>query len=139
MLAMNSRGNNEDIDGVDSNQVLYNLQERAIDHAVLRWCEKSGVAVTAYSPFGHGNFPGLRTAEGGVLAEIAGARGATPRQVALSFLTRRPSVFAIPKASSPQHTEENAGAGDRRLTDVEIDRIDHVFPRGPSPDRLPMI
>jgi diketogulonate reductase-like aldo/keto reductase len=73
------------------------------------------------------------------MAEMAGARGATPRQVALSFLTRRPSVFAIPKASSPQHTEENAGAGDRRLTDVEIDRIDHVCPRCPSPDRLPMI
>jgi len=47
MLAMNRRGNNEDIDGADSNQVLYNLQERAIDHAVLRRCEKYGVAVTA--------------------------------------------------------------------------------------------
>jgi diketogulonate reductase-like aldo/keto reductase len=135
----------EDLRAVDTdvtfacNQVLYNLRERTIEHAVLPWCEKFGVAVTAYSPFGHGNFPGLRTPEGRVLADIAGAHGATPRQVALSFLTRRPSVFAIPKASSPQHTEENAGAGDLRLTDVEIDRIDRVFPRGPRPDRLPMI
>jgi diketogulonate reductase-like aldo/keto reductase len=135
----------EDLRAVDKdvtwacNQVLYNLRERAIEHAVLPWCENYGVAVTAYSPFGHGNFPGPRTPEGRVLADIAGSHGATPRQVALAFLSRRPSVFAIPKASTPQHTEENAGAGDLRLTDVEIDRIDRGFPRGPAPDRLPMI
>jgi diketogulonate reductase-like aldo/keto reductase len=121
------------------NQVLYSLQERAIEHAVLPWCEKYGVAVTAYSPFGHGNFPGLRTPEGRLLADIAGAHRATPRQVALSFLTRRPSVFAIPKASIPQHTEENAGAGVLQLSDEEIDRIDRMFPRGPKPDRLPVL
>jgi len=43
------------------NQVLYHLKERAIEHAVLRWCERHGVAVVAYSPFGHGRFPGPRT------------------------------------------------------------------------------
>src|SRR5262249_33038323 len=37
------------------NQVLYHLQERALEHAVLPWCEKHGVAVVAYSPFGHGD------------------------------------------------------------------------------------
>src|SRR4051812_26894210 len=42
---------------VACNQVLYHLQERAIEHAVLPWCEKHGVTVVAYSPFGHGQFP----------------------------------------------------------------------------------
>jgi diketogulonate reductase-like aldo/keto reductase len=46
------------------NQVLYHLQERAIEHAVLPWCELHGVAVTAYSPFGHGDFPSKHTAGG---------------------------------------------------------------------------
>jgi diketogulonate reductase-like aldo/keto reductase len=78
---------------------LYHLQERAIEHAVLPWCERHGVAVTAYSPFGHGNFPGSGTEGGRVLAKIAAAYEATPRQVAPAFLTRRPSLFAIPKAS----------------------------------------
>src|SRR5215468_3205592 len=32
------------------NQVLYHLQERAIEHAVIPWCEQNGVAVVAYSP-----------------------------------------------------------------------------------------
>ena len=115
------------------NQVLYHLEERAIEHAVLPWCEEHGVAVVAYSPFGHGDFPGPATPKGGrVLQEIAAAHGATPRQVALRFLVRRPSLFAIPKASSPEHAAENAGAGDLRLTEAELARIDEAFPRGPA-------
>jgi diketogulonate reductase-like aldo/keto reductase len=121
------------------NQVLYHLQERAIEHAVLPWCERHGVAVTAYSPFGHGNFPGSGTEGGRVLAKIAAAYEATPRQVALAFLTRRPSLFAIPKASTPAHAEENAGAGDLQLSDSDVALIDAVFPRGPQPRALPVL
>jgi diketogulonate reductase-like aldo/keto reductase len=121
------------------NQVLYHLEERAIEHAVVPWCEKYGVAVVAYSPFGHGDFPGPRTAGGRLLAEIAEVHGATPRQVALSFLTRRAALFAIPKASSAEHAAENAAAGDLRLTEAEIQRIDAALPRGPRPRSLPML
>ncbi|GBD49590.1 aldo/keto reductase [Methylopila sp. Yamaguchi] len=121
------------------NQVLYNLEERAIEHAVLPWCEAHGIATVAYSPFGHGDFPGPNTAGGQVLEDIAASHGATPRQVALRFLLRRPSLFAIPKASSPEHTADNAGAGALRLTAAELARIDAAFPRGPRPGRLPML
>src|ERR1700675_3918469 len=85
------------------NQVLYHLQERAIEHAVIPWCEKHGTAVVAYSPFGHSDFPSPRSKGGEVLQALADAHKATTRQVALGFLTRTPSVFAIPKASSVQH------------------------------------
>jgi diketogulonate reductase-like aldo/keto reductase len=121
------------------NQVLYHLGERAIEHAVLSWCEKQGVAVVAYSPFGHGDFPGPRTKGGRVLRDIAAAHGATPRQVALRFLVRRPSCFAIPKASNPEHAAENAGAGELRLTEAELARIDEAFPLGPRPRELPTL
>jgi diketogulonate reductase-like aldo/keto reductase len=121
------------------NQVLYHLQERAIEHAVIPWCERHGVAVVAYSPFGHGDFPGSRTKGGRVLEEVAAAHKATPRQVALRFLVRWPSLFTIPKASSPDHAAENAGAGDLRLTETELARIDRAFPLGPRPRRLPML
>jgi diketogulonate reductase-like aldo/keto reductase len=121
------------------NQVLYHLQERAIEHAVIPWCERHNVAVVAYSPFGHGEFPDAHTRGGRVLAEIAAAHGATPRQVALSFLVRRAGVFTIPKASSAEHAEENAGGGTLTLTDDETARIDAAFPRGPNPRSLPMI
>jgi diketogulonate reductase-like aldo/keto reductase len=121
------------------NQVLYHLKERAIEHAVIPWCEAHGVAVVAYSPFGHDDFPGPRTKGGRVLAEIAAAHHATPRQVALRFLVRRPSLFAIPKASRPEHAAENAGAGDLKLSDAELARIDEAFPKGPRPRSLPML
>jgi diketogulonate reductase-like aldo/keto reductase len=126
-------------DRIACNQVLYHLQERAIEHAVIPWCEKHGVAVVAYSPYGHGNFPGPDSKSGRVLQEIAAAHHATPRQVALRFLLRWPSTFAIPKASTPQHAEENAGAGELRLTKAEIARIDEAFPLGPPPRSLPML
>lgn len=121
------------------NQVLYNLGERAIEHAVLPWCAAHGVAVVAYSPFGHGDFPGPRTPGGVVLEEIAAAHGATARQVALRFLVRQSSLLTIPKASSAEHAEDNAGAGALRLTADELARIDRAFPLGPRPRRLPML
>jgi len=120
-------------------QVLYHLQERAVEHAVIPWCEQHKAAVTAYSPFGHRNFPTPRSLGGQVLAEIARAHDATPRQVALAFLTRLDCVFAIPKASKPAHAEENAGAGDLRLSKHELARIDAAFPLGPRPRELPML
>ncbi|TAJ31240.1 MAG: aldo/keto reductase [Bosea sp. (in: a-proteobacteria)] len=121
------------------NQVLYHLRERAIEHAVIPWCQRHGVAVTAYSPFGHHDFPEPGSAQGRVLAEIASAHGATPRQVALAFLTRDPAVFAIPKAASLTHVEDNAGALTVSLTEADIARIDAAFPRGRKPSSLPMI
>ena len=121
------------------NQVLYHLQERAIEHAVIPWCEKHGVAIVAYSPFGQDRFPGPRTPGGRVLQEIAQAHKATARHVALRFLVRRPSLFAIPKASTAEHSAENAEAGDLRLTEAELDRIDQAFPRGVRPRGLPIL
>jgi diketogulonate reductase-like aldo/keto reductase len=122
------------------NQVLYHLKQRAIEHAVIPWCEKHDIAVVGYSPFGHsGSFPGPDTLGGRILSEIAAAHNATPRQVALSFLVRRPSLFTIPKASSLEHTVENAKAGDLKLSKAELAQIDKAFPQGPSPCGLPML
>jgi diketogulonate reductase-like aldo/keto reductase len=126
-------------DRIACNQVLYHLKERAIEHAVIPWCERHGVAVVAYSPFGHDDFPSPRSKGGEVLARIAHARRATPRQVALSFLTRATTVFAIPKAGSAEHAAENAAAGQLALDADEVAALDAAFPRGPKPRGLPML
>jgi hypothetical protein len=115
------------------------LQERAIEHGVLPWCEQHRLVVTAYSPIGHGDFPSKHTPGGRLLADIAQAHDATTRQIALAFLTRRPSVFATPKASSVEHVEENGGAADIQLSLAEIARIDAAFPRGLRRHGLPML
>jgi diketogulonate reductase-like aldo/keto reductase len=121
------------------NQVLYHLQERAIEHAVIPWCAQHGVAVVAYSPFGHNDFPSPRSKAGEVLQTIAAAHGVSVRQVALGFLTRGTSVFAIPKASTPEHAADNAAAGALTLSKAEIAALDQAFPRGPKPHGLPML
>jgi diketogulonate reductase-like aldo/keto reductase len=133
MLALAGEGK------IACNQVLYHLRERAIEHAVIPWCEQHGIAVVAYSPFGHNDFPQPHSKEGEVLQAIAEKHRVTQRQVALSFLTRRPSVFAIPKASSAEHAGENAAAGDLELGSDEIAALDKAFPRGPRRRSLPML
>lgn len=122
-------------DRVACNQVLYHLGERTIEHYILPACERHRMAVVGYSPFGQGDFRSHR-----VLDEIARAHGATPRQVALRFLVRHPGVFAIPKAGQASHVQENARAGDLRLTDDEIRRIDEAIPAGrPRRRNLPVL
>lgn len=106
------------------NQVAYHLEARTIEHHVIPWCEAHGVAVVAYSPFGSGTFrPNAK------LVAIAKRLGATPHQVALAFLTRRPSLFAIPKSANPAHVEELAHPAS--LDDAAIREIEAAYPLGP--------
>jgi diketogulonate reductase-like aldo/keto reductase len=121
------------------NQVLYHLQERAIEHAVLPWCAEHDVAVVGYSPFGHDAFPEPQSRGGRVLEEIAAPHGVTAHQVALAFLVRSAPLFTIPKASNSAHAADNAGAGDLRLNAAEMARIDAAFPLGRKPRSLPML
>lgn len=116
------------------NQVLYHPAQRGIEHGVMGACERHRISVVAYSPFGSGAF-----ASHPVLAELAREHGATERQVALRFLVRRPSTFAIPKAADAGHAVENAGAGELRLSDRDLARLDAAFPLGPPPDELPVL
>lgn len=110
------------------NQVLYHLAERTIEHAVLPWCEAHGVAVVGYTPFGRAAFP---PASGrAALEALAAAKSTTTRALALAFLTRRPSLFAIPKSSDPRHVRENAAALALTLSPAEIEAIDRAFPVG---------
>jgi len=113
------------------NQVLYHLGERAIEHRVVPWCEQHGVAVVAYSPLAsRGGFPDSRR-----LTQLAKRLGATPRQVALAFLARRPQAFVIPKTSQPAHVDELAGADavardPAAIAEIEAE-IEAEFPRRP--------
>jgi diketogulonate reductase-like aldo/keto reductase len=122
------------------NQVLYHLQERSIENAVVPWCAKHGVAVVGYSPFGNkGSLPGARTDRGRVLQEIAAAHRATIHQIALRFLTHHAPLFTIPKASNPDHAAENARASEVHLSEAEIARIERAFPVDRKRRELPTL
>ena len=122
---------------VACNQVLYHLQERAIEHAVIPFCAEHEIAVVAYSPFGSGEFPAPGSAGGRVLAAIAKAHGATPHQIALAFLLRLPALFAIPKAAQEEHAADNAAAAGIELGEDEVRQLDAAFPRGPRRRGVP--
>ena len=107
------------------NQVLYHLRDRKIERDLLPYCERQKIAVVGYTPLARGGF------HKGAVAEIAKKYGRTPRQVALNFLTRRPSLFTIPKASQAEHVRENAAALDFTLSADDLKAIDRAS--APSP------
>ncbi len=110
------------------NQLLYHLRSRGIEHGLVPYCESQDIAVVGYSPFGQGDFPPANSKQGKALEKIASRHGKTPRQVALNFLTRRKSLFTIPKSSRPDHVRENAGATGWKLDDEDLKLIDTAFP-----------
>lgn len=111
------------------NQVLFHLGERGIEHDLIPAALTREIAIVAYTPFGRESF--LSASAGRrVLEEVGRKYDATPRQVALAFLTRERNVFAIPKAAQVRHVEENAAAGELRLGPEDVEAIDGAFERG---------
>lgn len=121
------------------NQVLYHLKERRVEHEIVPFCAREGVAVVAYSPFGSGDFPSPKSRGYAELESVAKSRGATPFQVALAFLAREPHVFVIPKAADVAHVEDNAGGLSLELTRVEIEQVERAFPIGARRSGVPML
>jgi diketogulonate reductase-like aldo/keto reductase len=118
------------------NQVQYHLEDRSIEADLVAFAERTGMALVAYSPFGgpRGGFPRPGSAGHRALEEVGRKHARTPRQVALRFLTRHPSVFAIPKAEQPAHARENAGGQGWQLDEADVAALDAAFP-GPRPSR----
>jgi diketogulonate reductase-like aldo/keto reductase len=118
--------------------VLYHLKSRGIEHRLIPYCESHGIAVVGYSPFGQGDFPAPGGKQGRILQAIAERHGKTIRQVALNFLTRRKSLFAVPKASNPAHVRENCGGAGWEMTSEDLKSIDDAFPLPPKDQPLDM-
>lgn len=114
-----------------SNQVLYNLNSREIEHGLLPYCEKNGITVMAYTPLDDGSLAGRSrfSRSGGkkVLEDISRETGKTMAQVALNWCTSRKNVIAIPKSDSVKRTIENCGASGWRLSGEQVRRLDEAF------------
>lgn len=117
-----------------TNQVLYNLGRRGIEFDLAPWCAENDVSVMAYSPVEQGRLlrhPGLKA--------LAAEKGATPAQVALAWMLRRPGVVAIPKAVTPQHVRDNRAALDLALSADDLARLDALFPPPRRAEPLAML
>jgi len=110
------------------NQVMYNLNSRGIEKSLLPYCNRKGISVVGYAPFGHGNFPSSNSDGGRVLVKIAERHQKTPHQVVLNFIVNHINIFTIPKTSRPQRVKENSDSVGWNLTKDDIVDINRVFP-----------
>jgi diketogulonate reductase-like aldo/keto reductase len=114
-----------------SNQVLYNLNSRSIEHDLLPHCQKHHVTVIAYTPLDDGRLATksrFRRSRGmQILEQIAAQVQKTLAQVALNWCTSRPNVIAIPKSNSLARTEENCQGSGWRLSQAQIKLLDEAF------------
>jgi aryl-alcohol dehydrogenase-like predicted oxidoreductase len=130
-----------------SNQVQYSLVDRSPERELVGWAQQHDRVIIAYSPLAQGLLSGGYSASNrpggmramrplflphnldlagqllGVLRDVAAKRDATPAQVALAWLIRRPNVVVIPGASSVSQLESNAAAADLDLTDEDDQRL----------------
>jgi len=108
-----------------TNQVLYNLGNRDIEHDLLPWSEQHGMPVMAYSPLGGAGASLLRDP---TLARIGAAHGCSAAAVALAWTIRNGNVIAIPESGSADHVRENAVAFSLTLTPDELRALDGAHP-----------
>jgi len=118
---------------VATDQVLYNLSRRGIEHDLLPWCRWRRIPIMAYTPIEEGRLLRHRS-----LNAIALRHRATPAQVALAWLLRQDGLIAIPKAGTPEHVRENRAAGGLRLSEQDLAELDRAFPAPGEPAPLQM-
>jgi len=106
-----------------ANEVLYNLSRRGVEFDLLPWCEHHGIPVIAYSPVEQGRILSNKT-----LSLVADRHRATPAQIALAWILKRPGVVAIPKSGSVAHVQENARSLKIKLTAEDMVMLDNTFP-----------
>lgn len=119
---------------VQTNQVLYNLTRRGIEYDLLPWCRERGLPIMAYSPIEQGRLLGNST-----LQLIADQHSVTPAQIALAWVLRQEKVIAIPRASKPEHVQENRASLDIHLTPNDLEMLDRAFPPPDKPVPLEML
>ncbi len=138
-------------------QSEYSLWSRDPEDEVLPTVRKLGIGFVPYSPMGRGFLSGKITTPDDFapddlrriqprfqgenfyknlqlveqVKEIATQRGATPGQLALSWLlVQGDDIVPIPGTKRRAYLEENVAAVDITLTLAELDRIEEISPKG---------
>ena len=119
---------------VQTDQVLYNLSRRAPEFELIPLCQELNVPIMAYSPIEQGRLLGNP-----VLRDIATRHDASPVQIALAWVLRQDGVCVIPRASRPEHVDENRAALDVELDRDDLAALDAEFPPPLHPQPLEML
>jgi aryl-alcohol dehydrogenase-like predicted oxidoreductase len=104
---------------VVSVQNMYSVDNRKWE-SVLEYCEQTNKAFIPWYPLNAGNVESMKKIE-----EVAKEVGATPHQVALSWLLHHsPNILLIPGTSSVSHLEENIKAELISLTPAQLKKLE---------------
>jgi diketogulonate reductase-like aldo/keto reductase len=85
---------------------------------LAEYCEKQGIALTAYSPLTR-----TERLDDPTLTDVAGAHGKSPAQVMIRWSLQHGNIV-IPKSASPKRIRENADVFDFSLSAEEMARLD---------------
>ena len=115
---------------VQTDQVLYNLTRRGVEHDLQPWLRQRGLPLMAYSPVEQGRLLSDRR-----LLDFASRQGVTPAQAALGWLLAQDDVIVIPKTASAGRVQENFDTLAHPLDPMAVAELDRLFPepRGPVP------
>lgn len=138
-------------------QTEYSLWSRDVEDEILATCRELGIGLVPYSPLGRGFLTGqikklddlsdedwrrhsprfqgdnfdlnYRLVRG--VQEMAVDKGCTPSQLALAWvLAQGADIVPIPGTKRRSYLEENVAALDLRLSQEDLERIDHIAPPG---------
>jgi aryl-alcohol dehydrogenase-like predicted oxidoreductase len=106
---------------VVSVQNMYSVDNRKWE-PVLDYTREQNMAFIPWYPLAGGNAEALKA-----LDQIAQKHGATPQQIALSWLLHHsPNILLIPGTSKVNHLEENVKTADIALSEEDMATLDKV-------------
>ena len=106
-------------------QNSYGLAHRPHQDELVRACGEQGIAFVPFFAIAGAGREAGRSAEEDVVVAIAAAHEASTAQVRLAWmLARGPHVLVIPGTGDVGHLEQNIEAGELRLADDELARLD---------------
>jgi aryl-alcohol dehydrogenase-like predicted oxidoreductase len=142
---------------VSALQSEYSLWERALEDEILPTVRELGIGLVPYSPLGRGILTGAVSKESleaddsratgrfprfqgealdanlalvEKLTELASEHGCTPGQLALAWvLAQGQDVAPIPGTKRVRYLEENLGATEIELSDVDLKALEDAVPR----------
>ena len=111
-----------------TDQVLYHLGSRGVEYDLVPWLKKHGMLTMSYSPLVRTVELRQRIVSHPAVKKVAADHHISETQVMLAFLIHDPTVFAVPKAASIEHVQQNRDVLDIELSDEEYASLSAAFP-----------
>lgn len=111
-----------------TDQVLYHLGSRGVEYDLVPWLKKHNMLTMSYSPLVRTVELRKRIVTHPAVIKVARDHQITETQVMLAFLIHDPAVFAVPKAASIEHVQQNRDVLDMELSDEEYATLSQAFP-----------